>query len=125
MQRRFYSENVKEFDIRITKLVVEGETFVYLSLLLILLILSNSALYADEFDGGIPIDIPVTDKLEKDINIQYIKRNALSKSKRGVDDGTTGCDGTGNQTFGPGANLQGATIVNMSDNRGTTSGCFK
>lgn len=92
---------------------------------LLLLILISHLVYADEFDGGIPIGEPNTDKLDKSLNIQYIKRNAMAKSIRGTDKNINGCEGTGNQTFGPGTNLQGATIVNLSDNKGATSTCFK
>ncbi len=92
---------------------------------LFLLFLICHSLYADEFDGGIPIGEPNTDKLDKSLNIQYIKRNAMAKSKQGTNKKIAGCEGTGNQTFGPGANLQGATIVNLSDNKGATSTCFK
>ena len=100
------------------------EFYIFLFLSLLILLLCNS-LNADEFDGGIPIGEPITDKLDKSLNIQYIKRNAMAKAKRGSSIGNTECGGTGNQTFGPGANLQGATIVNLSDNKGANSTCFK
>lgn len=80
--------------------------------------------YADEFDGGIPLDTLISDKLEKTINIEYIKRNALTKAQQGAAINSLDC-GTGNQTFGPGADLKGATIVNLSDNKGSTSACTK
>ena len=37
----------------------------------------------------------------------------------------TACGGTGNQSFGAGSNLTGATIVNLSDNRGSSAVCAK
>lgn len=93
---------------------------------LLLLPFLGGPLRADDFDGGIPLDELIDDKLETTLNIEYIKRNAKAKALRGSDNGINkGCDGTGNQTFGPGANLQGATIVNLSDNKGTTSVCTK
>lgn len=94
-----------------------------ISVFLFLLALSGHFVYADEFDGGIPIDEPIKDKLDKGINIQYIKRNAKASAKSGKN--IKGCDGSGNQTFGPGANLKNATIVNLSDNKGATSVCTK
>lgn len=98
----------------------------YLFLSLLLLIGSTTVAYADDFDGGIPLDEPIDDKLETTLNIEFIKRNAKSKALRGADKGKNrDCGGTGNQTFGPGANLQGATIVNLSDNKGATSVCTK
>ncbi|MFO1290357.1 MAG: hypothetical protein E6Q61_09290 [Nitrosomonas sp.] len=94
-----------------------------ISVLLFLLIFPGYLLYADEFDGGIPIDEPIKDKLDKSINIEYIKRNAKASAKSGND--IKDCGGSGNQTFGPGANLKNATIVNLSDNKGATSVCTK
>lgn len=95
-------------------------------ILLFLLPLFGGPVSADDFDGGISIDEAIDDKLETTLNIEYIKRNAKAKALRGADSGKSkGCGGTGNQTFGPGANLNGATIVNLSDNKGTTSVCSK
>jgi len=91
---------------------------------ILILFCASSGIYADEFDGGIPLDTPVSDKLEKSPNIEFIKRNALTKAQQGAAINTLDC-GTGNQTFGPGADLKGATIVNLSDNKGATSACTK
>jgi hypothetical protein len=109
------------------ELTMLKKTSLFLSLSL--LVGSAAVSYADDFDGGIPIDDLIDDKLETTLNIEYIKRNAKSKALRGAAKGKKGvnqdCGGTGNQTFGPGANLQGATIVNLSDNKGATSVCTK
>jgi hypothetical protein len=109
------------------ELTMLKKTSLFLSLSL--LVGSATVSYADDFDGGIPIDDLIDDKLETTLNIEFIKRNAKSKALRGAAKGKKGvnqdCGGTGNQTFGPGANLQGATIVNLSDNKGATSVCTK
>lgn len=78
---------------------------------------------ASEFDGGIPIDTPIKDDLEKMLNIQYIKIVATEAINRG--EVNRGCGGAGNQTFGPGSHLENATIVNYSDNKGAISLCEK
>ncbi|MGH8497655.1 MAG: hypothetical protein ACRERV_02440 [Methylococcales bacterium] len=94
---------------------------------LFLLPILGGPLVADDLDGGIALDdLVIEDKLDSTLNIEFIKRNARSKALRGADKGQNqGCNGVGNQTFGPGANLQGATIINLSDNKGTTSVCTK
>tara|TARA_R110002073_G_scaffold327113_1_gene507527 strand:+ start:103 stop:411 length:309 start_codon:yes stop_codon:yes gene_type:complete len=95
-------------------------------ILLLLFFITTSVVYADDFDGGIPIDSAgINDNLDLGINIQYIKRNAIAKARRGAKGATTNCGGAGNQTFGPGADLKGATIVNLSDNKGTSAVCIK
>lgn len=89
--------------------------------------LLGGPLCADDLDGGIALDdLVIKDNLENTLNIEYIKRNARAKALRGAASGQSqGCSGVGNQTFGPGAKLQGATIINLSDNKGTTSVCTK
>ena len=86
--------------------------------------LVSSPLYADDLDDGIGIDEAIDDKLQLEINIDYIKRSAIAKARRAEAKGNSGCSGIGNQSFGPGANLKGATIVNLSDNKGTSSVCI-
>ena len=90
---------------------------------LILISIVTSPLYAGDLDDGMGIDEDINDNLQLNTNIDFIKRNALAKSKRNK--GDSGCGGAGNQTFGPGANLKGATIVNLSDNKGASSVCIK
>lgn len=92
------------------------------SLLIIFFVLSNYS-SADEFDGGIRIDEPITDKLDISFNIPYLVR----KAKAAIETGkiNTGCGGAGNQTFGPGSHLNNATIINYSDNKGAISLCEK
>lgn len=85
--------------------------------------LSASTAYAD-LDDGMGLDDAIDDSLDFKSNIQYIKRNALSKAARGTAI-VTGCQGAGNQVIGPGANLNNATIVNLSNNKKTSSLCEK
>ncbi|MGR9114821.1 MAG: hypothetical protein ACU85E_03585 [Gammaproteobacteria bacterium] len=92
---------------------------------LFLLILVSGSLAADDLNDGIGIDEPINDNLQLNSNIDFIKRNAIAKARRGANGSNSGCSGTGNQSFGPGANLQGATIVNLSDNKGATSVCIE
>ena len=94
---------------------------------LLLLCLVSSSLYADDLNDGIGIDEPINDDLQISPNIDFIKRNAIAKARRATKGGksNSGCSGTGNQSFGPGANLKGATIVNLSNNKGATSVCIK
>ncbi|MGR9044736.1 MAG: hypothetical protein ACU83N_05530 [Gammaproteobacteria bacterium] len=94
---------------------------------LLLLCLTSGAVYADDLNDGIGIDEEINDNLQLNTNIDFIKRNAIAKARRAADGGkgTAGCSGTGNQSFGPGANLKGATIVNLSNNKGATSVCIE
>ena len=94
---------------------------------LLLLCLASSSLYADDLNDGIAIDEGINDNLQLNSNIDYIKRNAMAKARRSTSGGqsNSGCSGTGNQSFGPGANLKNATIVNLSNNKGATSVCIK
>ena len=82
---------------------------------------------ADDLNDGIAIDTPINDDLTLGKNINFIKRNAIAKSKHKSKNGNTksGCDGTGNIKIGAGSNLKGATIVNLSSNKGTTTVCGK
>jgi len=87
--------------------------------------------FAGDLDDGIKLDEPINDDLKLDTNLQYIKRRAKAKTES-IQDGeensdkivvNDACGGTGNMNFGAGANLKGATIVNMSDNRGSSAVC--
>jgi len=86
---------------------------------------------ADDLDDGIKLDEPLNDDINLDVNIQFIKRRAKAAAESVQNGGSAGgkiqvntaCGGTGNQTFGAGSNLQGATIVNLSDNKGSSTVC--
>lgn len=96
--------------------------------LLILLCLFGGSVNADDLNDGIAIDEPINDDLQLNTNVEFIKRNALAKANRAIKNGTStsdGCGGAGNQTFGPGANLRGATIINLSNNKGAQSVCIQ
>lgn len=100
--------------------------FKQLTYISLIFFVTSGVAYADDFDGGIPLDnAGINDNLDMGLNIQYIKRNAIAKARRGAKGASTNCGGAGNQTFGPGANLKGATIVNLSDNKGTSTACIK
>lgn len=104
---------------------------------LLTLYLVNSPLQAaSDLDDGIDATDSIEDSILIKKNIQYIIRDARSKgqqaelegessSQKGLKKGTLGCGSTGSQTFGPGTNLKGATIVNLSNNKGATSVCAK
>ncbi len=86
---------------------------------------------ADDLDDGIKLDEPLNDDINLDVNIQFIKRRAKAAAESVQNGGSaggkvivnTGCGGTGNQIFGAGSDLKGATIVNLSDNKGTSTVC--
>ncbi len=86
---------------------------------------SSTSGFAGDLDDGIALDTPINDDLQLGINVEFIKRNAKAKAKRGASNKNSGCHGAGNQTFGAGANLKGATIVNLSNNKGASTVCIK
>jgi len=87
----------------------------YLSLLL----LCGSAT-ASDLDDGMGIDKPIDDSIKPSQNINYIITKAKSKAKTSM----TGSGarvvkaGMGNINIGAGSNLKGATIINLSKNKG-------
>jgi hypothetical protein len=89
---------------------------------MLFLLLIGSPIFADDLNDGIAIDEPVDDGLQMQKNSNFIERNAMAKALRGDKKTIVDC-GTGNQVFGPGANLKGATIVNLSNNKNSTSVC--
>jgi hypothetical protein len=91
---------------------------------LILLFLASNPIFADDLNDGITMDDAIDDQLQINKNMNFIKRNAMAKALRGSKNVIVDC-GSGNQIFGPGANLNGATIVNLSNNKNTTSVCNK
>ncbi|MDX2504694.1 MAG: hypothetical protein QNL62_09490 [Gammaproteobacteria bacterium] len=103
----------------------------YFTLMFFLLI--SFSVVADDLDDGVKLDEPINDDINLDVNIQFIKRRAKAAAES-VQNGNdvnnkiavnTACGGTGNQSFGAGSNLTGATIVNLSDNRGSSAVCAK
>lgn len=80
--------------------------------------------WGGDLDDGIAADSIIDDNLQLGKNIQFIKQNALRKAKSGKAI-VTGCEGVGNNSFGPGTDLDGATIVNMSNNKNAASFCEK
>lgn len=96
----------------------------------LILLSLNISVSSDDLDDGIKFDEPINDDLNLDVNIQYIKRRAKAAAEtvenqdiEGKIKVNTACGGTGNQTFGAGSNLQGAIIVNLSDNSGSSTVC--
>ncbi len=90
-------------------------------LLLIFCLYSNTLMAGSDLDDGIDASDALEDSIQIQKNIQFIIRNAKAKAER--DSAITGCDGAGNQTFAPGTNLKGATIINLSKNTGAASVC--
>jgi hypothetical protein len=90
-------------------------------MLLLFCLSSNPLIAASDLDDGIDASDSLEDSIQLKKNIQFIIRNAKAKAARG--DAIISCDGAGNQTFAPGANLNGATIINLSKNNGATSVC--
>jgi hypothetical protein len=75
--------------------------------------------FATNFNDGINPDEPVQGKMTKDTNVEFIIQKATARIKSGnnkvisSDDGNAGI---GNVIVGPGTNLQGAIIINQSEN---------
>ena len=99
--------------------------------ILMAFLLMSFSVVADDLDDGIKFDEPINDDINLDVNIQYIIRRAKTAAET-VQNGNgvnkkinvnTACGGTGNQTFGVGSNLNGATIVNLSENKGSSTVC--
>jgi len=88
----------------------------------LLLLTTHVAVIADDLDDGIAIDTPLNDDLNPDLNIQFITAMARSKAKSGSQRVITNDDqnnGLGNINIGANANLRGAIIVNLSENKNT------
>ena len=81
---------------------------------------------ANDLDDGIAIDEKIDDSLKKEFNSNFIvsksKSRAKARIKRGADSKTilledgVANSGVGNIQIGAGADLQGATIINLSTN---------
>lgn len=92
--------------------------FIYVLFFLLLL---GGSVAASDLDDGIAIDKPIDDSIKADQNINYIIVKAKSKVKtsRGANGRVkTNKAGEGNINIGAGANLRGATIINLSENKG-------
>jgi|CXWL01.1.fsa_nt_gi hypothetical protein len=79
--------------------------------------------WSDDLNDGIKIDDPIDDKLGFSKNINFIKQQAKAKMNSGKAIVNDGCQGTGNINVAPGANLKNATIVNLSDNKNSSTVC--
>ena len=82
-----------------------------------LLILGCAAATAGDLDDGIGIDDKIDDSLQSEPNILFIVNHAKAKARQGSSDAITN-GGVGNISIGAGTDLQGATIINLSDNEG-------
>lgn len=85
----------------------------------------NQSAIAGDLDDGIGIDQRISDDLKLDNNNEYIVTKATTKARqaqiKGKKDGDiVNADGTGNISIAPGADLKGATIINLSNNKGST-----
>jgi len=88
---------------------------------------------AGDLDDGIKADTPINDDIKLDKNVQFIIRKAKTAATQTANGKNPGnnvivnkeCGGAGNQNFGAGSNLRGATIVNLSDNKGANAVCTK
>lgn len=103
------------------------------TIILIALLLSGQWAVAGDLDDGIKMDEPINDDLKLDTNIQFIRAQAKAAANAKAEGKTLSsnvivndeCGGTGNQVFGVGTDLSNAVIVNISDNRGSSTTCVK
>lgn len=85
----------------------------------LLLILQNPIAYCDDLDGGIPSnDEPITDQLQVQPNIAFIKRKAKARVDNGTAETNSSSGGVGNITS---TCTKNCTIVNSTNNKGATS----
>ncbi len=81
--------------------------------------------WANDLDDGIPVDEPVDDGVKVDTNFTFIVVDAETKA-RAKASGSSGNtvinseNGLGNINIGAGADLSGATIINLSNNEDST-----
>ncbi|MDT8405846.1 MAG: hypothetical protein RQ715_01205 [Methylococcales bacterium] len=90
------------------------------SLLALVTLIFVSVASADDLDDGIGFDKGVNDDITLGKNVQFIRRKAIAKSKKGDSQQGGGC-GTGNVIIGPGSRVK--EVYNLSTNKGTTSVC--
>lgn len=101
------------------------KTGVQLLTVLALLILPLGGAVASDVDDGIEIDSGINDDLKLDNNNRYIVTKAKTRARayrkgKGGKNKVIAADGTGNISIGAGTDLKGATIVNLSDNKGSS-----
>ncbi len=84
------------------------------------LLLLGSSVSASDLDDGIAIDKPIDDSIKAGKNINFIVTKAKSKAKtaKGSSSVRVTKAGEGNINIGAGADLKGATIINLSTNKG-------
>lgn len=74
--------------------------------------------FATNFNDGISPDAPTQDKIQRDVNREFIVQKAIARSRTGknniVSSGKNNA-GIGNIIIGPKANLKGAIILNQSE----------
>ena len=92
---------------------------------LALLMMPLGGVFASDVDDGIEIDSGINDDLKLDNNNRYIVTRAKTRAKayrkgKGGKSKVIAADGTGNISIGAGTDLKGATIVNLSDNKGSS-----
>ena len=81
--------------------------------------------WANDLDDGIPADEPIDDGVKVDTNFTFIVVDAETKA-RAKASGSSGKNvinsenGLGNINIGAGADLSGATIINLSNNEDST-----
>jgi hypothetical protein len=73
---------------------------------------------AGDLDDGIGIDEPISDDIEAEKNISFIVVRAKARARNTDSDKVIINDenGVGNISIGAGTDLDGATIINLSDN---------
>ncbi|MCK5729168.1 MAG: hypothetical protein KAH08_08085 [Methylococcales bacterium] len=104
------------------------------TLTILLPLLLSSPVYSGDFDDGISNRDPINDDLKLEKNTNYTVRRALTKArvltkvknknpnnKRIITN--DGCNGTGNINLVATKLRAGTTIINNSDNTGTSSVC--
>ena len=85
--------------------------------MVLVLQLLSLTVYSADLDGGIGGDEPISDELQVEPNIAFIKRNAKAKAKRGTAE-SNASGGVGNISS---TCTRNCTIVNMSENKGASS----
>lgn len=76
-----------------------------------------------DLDDGIEFEELIDDSITLDINRSFIKASSIAfsgVSKKNSDNFNSSIkdSGTGNINVGPGVDLRGATIINLSENKG-------
>lgn len=79
---------------------------------------------ASDLDDGIGIDEAIDDSIRADRNIEFIVTKAKTKARAAAAAGESSeieANGVGSINIGTGTNLQGATIINISNNEDAVS----